>query len=56
MAVSNFVSRSNTLKFDDVIGVIVGEETHRKTSGGSMSGNSLNAQSKGRTKNNFRDH
>lgn len=48
MAVSNFVSRSNTLKYDDVIGVILSEETCRKTSGGSTSGSVLNAQSRGR--------
>ena len=48
MAVSNSISRSNTLKYDDVIGVILSEETHRKSSGGSTSGSALNAQSKGR--------
>ena len=48
MALSNFVSRSNTLKFNDVIGVILSEETRRKTSSGSTSGSSLNAQSRGR--------
>ena len=49
MDVSNFVSRSNTLKIDDVIGVILSEETRRKTSSGSTSGSALNAQSRGRT-------
>ena len=48
MVVSNFVSRSNTLKYDDVIGVILSEETHRKTSSGCTSGSALNAQSRGR--------
>ena len=33
MAVSNFVPRSSTLKYDDVIGVVLSEETHRKTLG-----------------------
>ena len=36
------------VKFDDVIGVILSEETHRKTPGGSTLGSSLNAQSRGR--------
>ena len=49
MAVSNYVPRSSTLKYDDVIGVILSEETHRESSGGSTSGSSLNAQSRGRT-------
>ena len=35
MAVNNSIFGSNTLKFDDVIGVILIEETCRKTSGGS---------------------
>ena len=48
MAVSNSVFGSNTLKFYDVIGVILSEETHRKSSGGSTSGSALNAQSRGR--------
>ena len=46
---SNFVSRSSTLKYDDVIGIILSEKNHRKTSGGSTSGSALNAQSRGRT-------
>ena len=49
MAVSNFVLGSSTLKYDDVIGVILSEETRRKSSGGSTSGSALNAQSRGRT-------
>ena len=49
MAVSNSVSGSSTLKFDDVIGVILSEETRRKSSGGSTLGSALNAQSRGRT-------
>ena len=48
MAMSNSISRSNNLKFDNVISVILSEETHKKTLGGSTLGSSLNAQSKGR--------
>lgn len=51
MAVSNYASGSNTLKFDDVVGVILSKEIRRKSSGGtSTSGNVLNAESRGRTK------
>ena len=49
MAMSNFFSRSNTLKYDDVIGVILSEEFRRKTLGGSTSGSALNAQRKDKT-------
>ena len=49
IVVSNFVPKSSTLKYDDVIGVILSEETHRKSSGGSTLGSPLNAQSRGRT-------
>ena len=38
MAMSNYVSESNTQKFDDVISIILSEETRRKTLGGSRSG------------------
>ena len=48
MVVSNFFPRSSTLKYDDVISVILSEETHRKSLGGSTSGSALNAQSRGR--------
>ena len=48
MVVSNYVSGSNTLKFDDVIGFILSEENNKKTSGGSTSRISLNAQIQGR--------
>ena len=48
MAVSNYVPGSGTLKYDDVISVILSEENHRKSSGGSTSGSALNAQSRGR--------
>ena len=44
MVMSNFVSGSNTLKFDDVISVILSEETCRKSLGGSTSRSALNAQ------------
>ena len=30
MVVSNSISRSNTLKFDHVIDIILSEETHKK--------------------------
>ena len=59
MAVSNSISGSNTLKYDNVIGVILSKETCRKSSDGSTSGSSLNAQSRGRTierGNNFKNH
>ena len=48
MAVRNFVSRSSTIKYDNVINVILSEETRRKSSGGSTLGSALNAQSRGR--------
>ena len=59
MVVSNYAFGSNTLKFDDIIDVILSEEIHMKTLGGSTSGSVLNAQSKGRTNesgNNFGNH
>ena len=34
MVVINYVSGSNTLKYDDMIGLILSDETCRKTSGG----------------------
>ena len=48
MVVSKSVSRSNTLKFDDVISVSLSEETHRKILGGSTLRIYLNLQSIGR--------
>ena len=39
--ISNSVSGSNTLKFDDVVGVILSEEMRQK-SRGETSGNALN--------------
>ena len=59
MAVSNSIFGSNTLNFDDVISVILSEETHRKTSHGSTLGSALNAQSRGKGNergNNSRNH
>ena len=59
MVVSNSVPRSGTLKYDDVISVILSEETHRKSLGGSTSGTALNTQSKGKMidrGNNSRNH
>ena len=59
MVVSNSISGSNTLQFDDGISVILSEETHRKNLGGSTSGSALNAQSRGITNergNNSRNH
>jgi hypothetical protein len=45
MAVSNSVSGSNTLKFDDVVGVILSEEMRWKSTG-----NALNMENRGRQK------
>ena len=60
MVVSNYVSGSNTLKFDDVVGVILSEEIRRKSSGRtSTSGSVLNAENRGKTKergNNYGNH
>lgn len=47
MVVSSFVSSSNTLKFDDVVGVILSEEMRRKSIG-ETSGNALTVENKGR--------
>ncbi|KAH9294173.1 hypothetical protein KI387_040625 [Taxus chinensis] len=49
MVVSNSISGSNTLKFDDVIGVILSEEMRRKSTGES-SGNALSVENRGRQK------
>ena len=43
MVVSNSIPGSSTLKYDDVISVILSEETHRKSSAGSTLGSALNA-------------
>ena len=47
MAVSNYVPSSNTLKFDDVVSVILREEMRRKSTG-ETSGNALTMESRGR--------
>ena len=47
MAISNSVSGSSTLKFDDVVGAIVSKEMRRKSSGETL-GNALSAKSRGR--------
>jgi hypothetical protein len=49
MAVSNSVSGSNTLKFDDVVGVILSDEMQWKITG-ETSGNALNMENGGRKK------
>ena len=49
MDVSNSILGSSTLKYDDVIGVILSEKNRRKSSSGSTLASALNAQSRGRT-------
>ena len=49
MAVSNFVPSSSTLKFDDVVSVILSEEMRRKSTC-ETSGNALTMESRGRQK------
>jgi hypothetical protein len=49
MVVSNSVSGSNTLNFDDVVGVILSEEMRRKRTG-ETSGNALNMENRVRQK------
>jgi hypothetical protein len=49
MVLSNSFSGSNTLKFDDVIGVILSEEMRRKSTD-ETSSNALNMENKGRQK------
>ena len=59
MALSTSVSGSGTLKYDDVIDVILSEDMHRKTLVGSTLGSALNAQSRGRMNkrgNNSKNH
>jgi hypothetical protein len=45
MVVSNSVSGSNTLKFDDVVGVILSEEMRQKSTG-ETSGNALTMENR----------
>jgi hypothetical protein len=47
IVVSNSISSSNTLKFDDVVGAILGEEMRQKITGETL-GNVLNMENKGR--------
>ena len=49
MVVSNSISGSKTLKFDDVVGVILSEEIRWKRTC-ETSGNALNMENKGRQK------
>jgi hypothetical protein len=49
MAVINSVFGSNTLKFDDVVGVILSEEMRWKSTGETL-GNALNMENRGRQK------
>jgi hypothetical protein len=49
MVISNFVSSSSTLKFDDVVGVILSEEMQWKRIGETL-GNALNMENRGRQK------
>jgi hypothetical protein len=47
MAMGNSISGSSTLKFDDVIGVILSKEMRRKSTG-ETSGNALTTEARGR--------
>ena len=47
MAFSNSVPSSNILKFDDVVGVILSKEMHRKHTGETL-GTVLTMESRGR--------
>ena len=49
MAVSNSVSGTNTLKFDDVVGVLLSKEMQRK-SAGETSSTALTVETRGRQK------
>ena len=53
MAVSNSISSSNTLKFDDVVGVIISEKMRRKSTC-ETSGNALTMESRGRQRERIR--
>ena len=46
MVVSNFVPSSGTLKFDDVVGVILSNEMQRKSTSETL-GNALTMESRG---------
>ena len=47
MTVSNSISGTNTLKFDDVVGVLISEEMQRKSTG-ETSSTALTVKTKGR--------
>jgi len=47
MAISNSVSRSSTLKFDDVVSAILSKEMQQKSSGETL-GNALTEETRGR--------
>jgi len=47
MAISNSISGSSTLKFDDVVGAILSKEMRRKSSG-ETTDNDLTAETRGR--------
>ena len=51
MVVSNYVSSSNTLKFDEVVGVILSEDMQQKSIGetSTSSSSTLNMENRGRT-------
>ena len=49
MVLSYSISRSSIIKYDNVIDVILSEETHRKTSSGSTLEISLSAQRRAKT-------
>ena len=52
MAISNSISSTNTLEFDEVVGVILSEEMRRKSTGetSTSSGTVLNVENRGRSK------
>ncbi|KAH9309219.1 hypothetical protein KI387_037130, partial [Taxus chinensis] len=54
MVVSNTTFATNIFKFDDMIGIILNEEIHRKSIGESSSGNALNVESRGRQKEKYK--
>jgi len=47
MAISNYVSRSSTLKFDDVVDAILSEEMRQKSSGETL-GDFFTVETRGR--------
>ena len=55
MAVSNSISGTNTLKFDDIVGVILSEEMRRKSTG-ETSSTALTVETRGRPKERSKSH